>query len=254
MTSLTADFARVPHASADAARLALAWRELERCLAPFASALQPRARVPSAQDAVQVSDESAMTDGETGADLTQRADALDLDAVRGGDQDGFARIVERHQQTIARHMYRFARDPATYEELVQDVFVEAYSSLHSYRGDAPLVHWLRRIATRVGYRHWRRSARNPLPLAELPEPSGGSPGHGSGAESRSAEAHDTAEYVHALLARLRPRDRLVLTLMYLEGCTVEEAATLTGWSRTMVKVQAHRARKRLKALDEGRAA
>jgi RNA polymerase sigma-70 factor (ECF subfamily) len=40
----------------------------------------------------------------------------------------------------------------------------------------------------------------------------------------------------------------VLTLIYLEGCTSAEAAELTGWSRTMVKVQAHRARARLRKL------
>jgi RNA polymerase sigma-70 factor (ECF subfamily) len=48
------------------------------------------------------------------------------------------------------------------------------------------------------------------------------------------------------------RDRLVLMLIYLEGCSVAEAAEATGWSRTMVKVQAHRARRRLRALLETR--
>ena len=57
--------------------------------------------------------------------------------------------------------------------------------------------------------------------------------------------------MHALLARLPPRDRLVLTLIYLDGCSVAEAAELTGWSQTMTKVQAHRARKKLKKLLEG---
>jgi RNA polymerase sigma-70 factor (ECF subfamily) len=41
---------------------------------------------------------------------------------------------------------------------------------------------------------------------------------------------------------------LVLTLFYLEGCAVAEIARLTGWSQTMVKVQAFRARNRLKKL------
>ena len=54
----------------------------------------------------------------------------------------------------------------------------------------------------------------------------------------------------AVLARLAPRDRLVMTLMYLEQCTVAQIAELTGWSESLVKVQAFRARRRLRRLCE----
>ncbi len=58
-------------------------------------------------------------------------------------------------------MTRFTRDERMLEELVHDVFVEAYFSLDGYRGDAPFEHWLQRIATRVGYRYWTRRGREP---------------------------------------------------------------------------------------------
>jgi RNA polymerase sigma-70 factor (ECF subfamily) len=64
-------------------------------------------------------------------------------------------------------------------------------------------------------------------------------------------ASEAAQLVHLLLEKLPPRDRLVLTLLYLQGNSVEEAAQLAGWSRTMVKVQAFRARGKLKKLMEG---
>jgi RNA polymerase sigma factor (sigma-70 family) len=54
--------------------------------------------------------------------------------------------------------------------------------------------------------------------------------------------------VHRLLAQLRPRDRLVLTLRYLEGCDVAETSRRTGWTKSMVKVQTNRAKKRLEKL------
>jgi len=59
-----------------------------------------------------------------------------------------------------------------------------------------------------------------------------------------------SEILGDLLEGLLPRDRLVLTLLYWDGCSVAEAAELTGWTQTMVKVQAYRARKRLKRLIE----
>ncbi len=170
----------------------------------------------------------------------------DLEDVRRtleGDGESYRALVERHQAQVGRMMWRFDRDLRTHEELVQDVFVEAYRSLDRYRGDAPFSHWLARIATRVGYRHWKekaRARRRTVPLEEWDEDGTAAPG-----EMTPSEA---AEWVHHLLSRLPPRDRLVLTLRFLEDRTVEETARLIGWSPSMVKVQTWRARRKLETL------
>lgn len=166
-------------------------------------------------------------------------DRQDIQATLRGDGEAYARLIRRHEARIARRMWRFSRDPGELESLVQDVFVEAYKSLGGFRGTGPLEHWLLRIATRVGYRFWkRRDRRRRLePLGEWDPP--------AEAEPPPSEA---ATELHRLLGQLRPRDRLVLTLMYFEDLSVAEIANQTGWSESMTKVQAHRARKRLKAL------
>ena len=169
------------------------------------------------------------------------ADAEDAAAARLGDGDAYARLVRRRQDEVSRRMWRFARDRSAHEELVQNVFVEAYRSLAGFRGLAPFSHWLHKIAVRVGYAYWRERARSPGPLheadvARLAEPAGA--------------AAEAGELVHRALAMLSPRDRLVLTLQYLEGRKVSEIAELTGWSSVMVKVKAWRARGRLKRLLE----
>ncbi len=169
-------------------------------------------------------------------------DWTDIQASRGGDGDAYARLIARYQQPVAAYMWRFTRDRTQWEELVHDVFVEAYFSLNSYRGDAPLLHWLKRIATRVGYRLWKRKRNAPARTLEASDPP---------AAHRDDPAHasrEAAELVHMLLSRLAPRDRLVITLSYLEGCSIAEIAQWTGWSRSMVKVQLHRARQRLESL------
>jgi RNA polymerase sigma-70 factor (ECF subfamily) len=176
-----------------------------------------------------------------------RTDLADVRAALRGDGDAYGRIVRRYQDEVAGRMWRFTSRRAELEELVQEVFVEAYTSLGTYRGEAPLGHWLARIATRVGYRFWkrrdRRRARSALPLEDWDAIAADDP-----------EPARARELLDGLLARLRPRDRLVLTLVYLEGLSVAQAAELTGWSRTTVKVQAHRARKRLRRLFERAAA
>ncbi len=176
----------------------------------------------------------------------QETDLHDIRCCLSGDGEAYRRLVERHQQRVSAIMWRFSRDTETHEDLVQDVFVEAYESLATYRARAPFSHWLARIATRVGYRHWKRERREgtiqTVPLAEwdavLEQP------------ADDVEPAEAAELLHRLLALLPPRDRLVLTLRYVEEHSVEKTAELTGWSKTMVKVQAWRARGKLRKLFE----
>ena len=151
---------------------------------------------------------------------------------------------------MARLLWRFSRDRRIHEELVQDVFVEAYLSLRGYNGEAPLDHWLARIATRVGYRYWkektRREGTEPFNLEAWDEAAG------DGHTTPPLEPEDAGMLLHQILARMSPRDRLVLTLRYLEQCDVVETARRTGWTKTMVKVQTMRARNRLRKLIEQR--
>jgi RNA polymerase sigma-70 factor (ECF subfamily) len=174
--------------------------------------------------------------------IVNDTDRHDIEAAQGGDPDAFARLVRRYQQPIAQRLWRFTRDRTVLEELVQESFVQAWMSLAKYRADAPLLHWLMRIATRVGYRHWKSDRRRRETHEQRP------------AESLAAHdppsPHEAAEYVDHWLAQLPPRDRLVLMLTIVEGCTVAETAEQTGWSQSMVKVQAHRARAKLRKLME----
>ena len=232
-----------PRLSLGAAGLATLIGELrDAVLSSEASARGARGRAEAVREQAVASEDSE--------------DRADIQATLGGDGRAFARLVARHQPAVARHLMRFARDAATREQLVQDTFVEAWSSLAGFRGRAPLQHWLLALATRVGYRHWTAQARDvrtasldALSPDELAALDGGAPA--GPAASPADDPREAAELVHRLLARLAPRDRLVITLLHLDGRSVAETAELTGWSRALVKVQAFRARARLRALIDG---
>lgn len=181
------------------------------------------------------------------ASQISQVDWADIHGTLDGDGQAYGRIVSRYQDRIAAQMWRLSRQKTDCEQLTHEVFVEAYLSLRAYKGRAPFLHWLRRIATRVGYRYWKQQARlrrqSGVPIQDW---------HRSVEPENNDSAEAAAVLVHELLAELPPRDRLVLTLVYLEGCSIAEAAEMSGWSQTMVKVQAHRARKKLKKLLDER--
>jgi RNA polymerase sigma-70 factor (ECF subfamily) len=175
----------------------------------------------------------------------EQTDWSDIRASLEGDESAYARLVERYQDRIFSQMWRFTRDPSVQEELVQEVFIDVYRSLKTFRGKAPFLHWIRRIATRVGYRYWKQEARRRrvedavesrlVDAAPSPE------------EESPSEA---AERLHEILGRLRPKERLLLTLIYFEECDTREIAERTGWNVNLVRVGAHRARQKLKKLLE----
>lgn len=206
--------------------------------------LNLRAEQLLAELARRVTDSLSCSDSDRKTAMPASLDLEDVRRSRSGDGDAYRRLVERHQQHISQISWRFSRDPRVHEELVQDVFVEAYLSLDSFRGKAPFVHWLSRIATRVGYNYWRQVARHKqrqsFTLQDWDQLRAESP--------EEMQPSQAAVLVHRLLAQLPARDRLVLTLRYLEECDVAETARRIGWTETMVKVQTWRARKKLGKL------
>jgi RNA polymerase sigma-70 factor (ECF subfamily) len=177
-----------------------------------------------------------MTDESTAPD----GDRADVRASLDGDGDAYGRLVQRYQGEVASWLWRFTRDRTTLEDLAQETFVQAYVSLRTFKATGAFGAWLRRIATRVGYRFWRqqrgRRVRN-LGASEAP-----------GTSPDPTDAQNQRWAIEDVLAKLTARDRLVVQLRYIEDRPVAEVAELTGWSQTMVKVQSYRARKRLRKL------
>ena len=206
-----------------------AWREcadrLVACLARFVDTLSLETHECRDQDGMD-SPADAYSDQEL------------IRACLSRDPNSFAGLVERYEAAVTGILWHFTRDRLVLEELVQDTFVEAYFSLRRFRKGAAFFPWLRTIATRVGYRHWRRRRRDLDREAMLARRK----------RTHSQEPSDTAEYVYRVLALLAPKDRLVLTLQYFEGCSTREIAERMGWTLSMVKVRAFRARKKLRAL------
>lgn len=163
-----------------------------------------------------------------------------------GDEEAFAQLVSRHKSRIFGLAARFARDGAELEDICQDVFIKAYENLKTFRHDAPFGHWLARITVRTCYDLLRKRKKDDryVQLDNLAFRIGD-----DSLEARQA-AEQAREFIQWGLSKLRPEERMVISLLELEEKSVCEIAELTGWSESNVKVRAYRARRELKRILE----
>lgn len=174
------------------------------------------------------------------------ADALLLKA-RKGDDDAAREIFRALYPGVRRIVRNHLPPRQSEEELCQMVFVKVFSKLDQYSGRVPISHWVSRIAVNTCLNELKKQSRRPeiretdlgdgdiALIARLEDPAWRS-------EEDAAVARELVERLFALLA---PADRLVLSLLYLEGRTVAEISESTGFSQVGVKVRAHRARLKL---------
>jgi RNA polymerase sigma-70 factor (ECF subfamily) len=178
-------------------------------------------------------------------------DAL-VAAATAGDENAFEKLFERHRRQVARIAGRFFSQREQIEEIIQDSFTKVYFALHTYHGshEASFKAWLAQIAVNSCYDQLRRVRRRPeQALDELTEnESRDIRSQLRAARSDIENALVSRDLALKLLARLSADDRLVLTLLDVEGFSVAEIGKMTGWSISKVKVRAHRARAHLRRI------
>lgn len=149
-------------------------------------------------------------------------------------------MVTQHGPTVYRLALSIVRDPALAEDVAQETFIRAWRRCGSYRGEAPLRHWLLRIAHNVGVstlRTVREEARDPQSL----------PGqHADAVESVVADRMA----IHEALARLDGLSRSIMILREVEGLTYAEIAEVLDVPLPTVKTRLFRARGTLKKMTQ----
>ena len=176
-----------------------------------------------------------------------------LDGVRQRDQAAARDLVERLYPLVRKIVGAHRPRQMAEEDLCQEVFLSVFADLEQYRGAVPFEHWVSRVAVHTCIDHLRRQrARPEIRWADLSEAEAESLQAMLADQAEPSPEHVTAtrELVGKLLDGLDPQDRLVIQWMELEERSVNEVAVLTGWSKTLVKVRAFRARRKMrKALE-----
>jgi RNA polymerase sigma-70 factor (ECF subfamily) len=182
-----------------------------------------------------------MADDLVAPDLLARALQHDDDAAR--------ELVRQLYPLVAR-LVRAHRPARTAEEdLCQMIFIKILRKLPQFSGNVPLEHWVSRIAINTCINQIQfEKARPELREADLSEEQAAvvrTIASTSG-ELPANERFASRDLVEHLLELLKPAERLVIDLLYLQQRSVAEIQQATGWSTALVKVRAFRARQKMK--------
>lgn len=175
-----------------------------------------------------------------------------IDRVRRGDAEAARRLVERCHPLVTRLVRAHRSRTLGEDDLAQEVYLKMFARLDQYapREGIPFEHWLSRLTVRTCIDALRAEARRPLSrTVELsPEAAAWLRTLRESAPPPMDEVLAARELAEALLSRLKPADRLVLTLLDMDERSAPEVARMVGWSPTLVRVRAFRARRRLRKV------
>jgi RNA polymerase sigma-70 factor (ECF subfamily) len=169
-----------------------------------------------------------------------------VESARRGDRGAFETLVKRYEAKVYHLAYGFVQDPATADDLAQDVFVKVYCHLAKFKFESEFGTWLYRIAVNHIKDHLRKiGRRKEVSIEDVAEGrlAAEDPGPGREAE-RLAEERRAA--VHEALQTLPPKYNVILTLRDVRGLSYEEIAGVLQISPGTVDSRLHRARRQLR--------
>ncbi len=178
--------------------------------------------------------------------------SISIEALRRGDRQEFARLVDHYSPLIYRLALKMLGDEQDAEDVLQNTFLQAFRHLNEFEGRSTLSTWLYRIAANEALMLLRKrrpetaltdSLPEEEPLEEptqfidwccLPEE-----------ELLSAEGRARLEAAIRLLPETL---RVVFLLRDIEGLSIQETSQALGLSETAVKTRLLRARLRLREM------
>jgi RNA polymerase sigma-70 factor, ECF subfamily len=153
-----------------------------------------------------------------------------------------------HRAELTTYCHRMLGSPVDAEDAVQETFLRAWRASGRFEGRASLRTWLYRIATNVCLDALGRSARQPVPVEEVPEPVV-DPCREPDPSDRALARESVRYAVLAAMGRLPPRQRAVLLLRDVLSWRATEVADLLGTTPTAVNSALQRAHAALEAID-----
>jgi RNA polymerase sigma-70 factor, ECF subfamily len=201
-----------------------------------------------------------------------RDDDLLIAALRRGDADAFASLLDRHSRAMIRVAMAYVPTRAAAEEAVQETWIAVLRGIDGFEGRSSLKTWIFRILTNVAMRIGPRERRS-MPFSALAEAENTGepsvhpdrflpadhhlfPGHWAimpttwPTPEEGVLAGETREVIAAAIAELPPAQRTVIALRDVEGWSSEEVREALEISAGNQRILLHRARNRVRTAIE----
>ena len=194
-----------------------------------------------------------------GVDAEDQSERKFIERLARRDERAFNELVELYEARVFRLLLRMLgrRDEA--EDMAQEVFVQIFKAVGTFRGDSKLSTWIYRVSVNLCKNRMKYLARRHTdgedelePVAEraaLDEAKGVTFGDVAQPD-RMVEGYQMERVLQVCIAELDPDFREVLILRDLEDLSYEELSEITGLPEGTVKSRLHRARSMLKASVE----
>jgi RNA polymerase sigma-70 factor, ECF subfamily len=199
-------------------------------------------------------------------------DAALVAALRGGDAEAFATLVDRHSSALIRVAMTYVPSRAAAEEAVQETWIAVMRGIDGFEGRSSLKTWIFRILANLAIRSGSRERRS-VPFSALAEAedTGGPavdpdrflpadhplfPGHWTVMPARwptpeeGLLAGEAREVIATAIAELPAAHRTVIALRDIEGWSSEEVCEALEISAGNQRILLHRARSRVRTAIE----
>ncbi len=176
-------------------------------------------------------------------------DATLVARATAGDVSAFGELVNRHQRAVYGIVSRMVNDRDEIDDIVQEIFVQAYRSIGRFRGDSAFSTWVYRIAVNMTIKQMKKIKLRQA--SSLDDPAAGLGEQLAAADcdrpDELAERNAANQALKQAVARLPEIHQAVVVLHYFQNCSCDEIAKTMGCSVGTVWSRLHHACKKLKA-------
>ena len=169
-----------------------------------------------------------------------------IERVKVGDEHAALHLHDYCRPIVSKVACSRLLHRTSREDVEQEIFGKVFSKIDQYRGKVPFLNWVSRIAVNTCINLYRKQEVRPeLRMADLTEE----------AESKleatrfdhlsTTEGVPAKELVHKLLENLKPNDRRLVDLLFVQGHTYPEVVQLTGLRLSVAKTRIFRLRQKL---------
>jgi len=175
-----------------------------------------------------------------------------IERIQRGDRNAFDTLYERYFPRVSGYVRRRVNNRADVEEIVQDVFVNVFTSLDSFRGDAPFAAWVLGVSRYTIAGRFKKKQHKWVPLdGAMREEEGESPLGDQQREPSPLEHYECRERLAEIETAARTRLTLdqwqLVELHHVKNHSVRRMASDLDRSEDSIKSNLYRARKLLLA-------